>query len=98
MMTVGYAIVINVYAGMSYRSMSEVMFSVQCQAKIYASHAVKYPGSRSSSSVRRFRVVLMGHLVVDLIAVVGPSLDTRALHMLDIRRLIIISKNIPKMF
>jgi hypothetical protein len=42
----------QVHAGMSYRSISEeVMVSVQSQAKIYASHAVKYPRSRALSSV-----------------------------------------------
>jgi hypothetical protein len=69
----------HVHAGMSYRSISEVMVSVQSQAKIYASHAVKYPGSKSSSSVKRFREALMGHLAVGLlVVVVEPSLDTRA--------------------
>lgn len=80
MMTMRYEKRHQVHAGMSCRSNPKKSWS-QCnlRQRIYAKHAVKYPGSKSWSSVKRFRVVLKGHLEVDLLAaVVEPSLDTRA--------------------
>ena len=69
----------------------------QCNLKqrIYAGHAIKYPGSKSSSSVRRFREVLTSHLAVDLLAaaaVVEPSLDTKGQHKLDNHHLEYVSR------
>jgi hypothetical protein len=67
-------------AGMSSRPSRKKSWS-QCglRKRIYASHAVKYPGSKSWASVKRFRVVLKGHFGFDLLAAAAePSLDTRA--------------------
>ncbi len=72
---------------------SEIMVSMQSQARIYASHAshavkkdVEYPGSEQSSSVTRFQVALRDLLETDLL-VVGQVLDTIKPHSFDIRHL-----------
>ena len=78
MMTMRYENFIK-HAGMSYRSDPKKSWS-QCnlRQRTMQSYAVKYPGSKSSSSVKKFRVVL-GHFGFGLLAaVIEPSLDTRA--------------------
>jgi hypothetical protein len=82
---------------MSYRSIVQVIVSVQSQAKYHASHAghaitsaVDYPGSGLlSSSVTRFRVASTDRLGPDQLAVAGPSPGTKVQHMLHIHPIVI---------
>jgi hypothetical protein len=64
---------------------------MQSQAKVYANHASQavkgVVHNRGQRRLTRFRVVWRDRLGPGPPAVVEPSLDTRALHMLGIRRL-----------